>query len=76
VADTGPGISLDRELLGQPFMTTKPDGEGMGIGLHLTTLFMDAMKGKILYPDFGDFSLPEKYNAGAVVALAFRKKEE
>jgi hypothetical protein len=75
VADTGPGISLDRELLGQPFMTTKPDGEGMGIGLHLTTLFMDAMKGKILYPDFGDFTLPEKYKKGAIVALAFKKKE-
>jgi anti-sigma regulatory factor (Ser/Thr protein kinase) len=76
VADTGPGISLDRELLGKPFMTTKPDGEGMGIGLHLTTLFMDAMKGKILYPDFGDFSLPEKYKNGAIVALVFKKKEE
>jgi len=76
VADTGPGILLDHELLGKPFMTTKPDGEGMGIGLHLTTLFMDAMKGKILYPDFGDFSLPEKYKKGAIVALAFKKKEE
>ena len=75
VADTGPGISIDRELLGQPFMTTKPDGEGMGIGLHLTTLFMNAMKGKILYPDFGDFKLPEKYKNGAIVALAFKKKE-
>ena len=76
IADTGPGISLDHGLLGKPFMTTKPDGEGMGIGLHLTTLFMDAMKGKILYPDFGDFSLPEKYKKGAIVALAFKKKEE
>jgi anti-sigma regulatory factor (Ser/Thr protein kinase) len=75
VADTGPGISLDRELLGRPFMTTKPDGEGMGIGLHLTTLFMDAMKGKILYPDYGDFTLPEKYKKGAIIALAFKKKD-
>jgi hypothetical protein len=74
VADTGPGISLDRELLGKPFMTTKPDGEGMGIGLHITTLFMDAMKGKIMYPDFGDFSVPEKYKNGAIVALGFKKK--
>ena len=72
VADTGPGISIDRELLGKPFMTTKPDGEGMGIGLHITTLFMDAMKGKVLYPDFGDFLLPEKYKNGAIVALAFK----
>jgi signal transduction histidine kinase len=76
VADTGPGITLDRNLLGKPFMTTKPDGEGMGIGLHITTLSMDAMKGKILYPDFGDFSLPERYKKGAIVALAFKKKKE
>jgi anti-sigma regulatory factor (Ser/Thr protein kinase) len=74
VADTGPGITIDRSLLGQPFVTAKPEGEGMGIGLHLTTLIMESLGGKILYPDFDDFSLPKKYKAGAIIALAFKEK--
>ncbi|GHV92414.1 hypothetical protein AGMMS50268_29170 [Spirochaetia bacterium] len=76
VADTGPGITIDRELLGQPFITAKPEGEGMGIGLHLTTLIMKTLEGKILYPEFEDFSLPKKYKDGAIIALAFKEKKE
>jgi signal transduction histidine kinase len=76
VADTGPGITIDRALLGQPFITAKPEGEGMGIGLHLTTLIMESLGGKILYPDFEDFSIPDKYKNGAIIALAFREKKE
>lgn len=74
VADTGPGITIDHELLGKPFVTAKPEGEGMGIGLHLTTLIVESLGGKILYPDFEDFSIPEKYKTGAIIALAFKKK--
>jgi signal transduction histidine kinase len=74
VADTGPGITIDHELLGKPFVTAKPEGEGMGIGLHLTTLIMESLGGKILYPDSGDFSIPKKYETGAIIALAFKEK--
>jgi signal transduction histidine kinase len=76
VADTGPGFTVATELLGEPFVTAKPDGEGMGIGLHLTKLIMESLGGKILYPDYGDFYVPEKYKNGAIVALAFKEKKE
>jgi signal transduction histidine kinase len=75
VADTGTGFTIPVNLLGEPFVTAKPDGAGMGIGLNLTTLIMESLGGKILYPDYGEFFVPPKYNDGAIVALAFKEKE-
>jgi signal transduction histidine kinase len=76
VADTGTGFTIPIELRGEPFVTYKPDGIGMGIGLHLTTLLMESLGGKIIYPDFGDFFIPEIYKQGAIVALAFKEGEK
>ncbi|MDR1148133.1 MAG: ATP-binding protein [Spirochaetaceae bacterium] len=75
VADTGTGFTIPVNLLGKPFVTDKPDGAGMGIGLNLTTLIMESLGGKILYPDYDDFFVPQKYKDGAIVALAFKEKE-
>ncbi|GHV85093.1 hypothetical protein AGMMS50230_07010 [Spirochaetia bacterium] len=75
VADTGTGFTIPIEQRGEPFVTYKPDGVGMGIGLHLTTLLMESLGGKISYPDFGDFPMPEKYKDGAIVLLAFKEKK-
>ncbi|HNY31358.1 MAG TPA: ATP-binding protein [Fibrobacteria bacterium] len=70
-ADNGPGFAIPTEQLCKPFISAKPGG--IGIGLHLTGEIMNALKGKILFPDWGEFAIPEEYKGGAIVALAFKK---
>lgn len=74
IADNGPGFVISKEELTLPFVSAKPAGLGMGIGLHLTKIIMENLKGKLLFPEAEDFSLPNKYKNGAIVALAFRRK--
>lgn len=74
VADTGPGFAISKELLGQPFTTAKPDGAGMGIGLHLTRQIMESLGGMLLFPSPSDFTIPIKFSEGAIVGLAFKKE--
>ena len=46
VADTGPGISADiAAQLFQPFVTTKP--QGMGVGLSISRTIIEAHGGQI-----------------------------
>jgi two-component system sensor kinase FixL len=63
VADTGPGIDPEiRAQLFQPFMTTKPDG--LGVGLSISRTIIDAHGGKLWVDDNPErgatfrFSLP------------------
>jgi len=74
VADNGPGFTKPTEEIVKPFVSDKPGG--MGIGLHLTEQIMSSLKGKILFPDKGDFDIPEKYSKGAKIVLAFIKGEK
>lgn len=48
ITDTGPGIPEDvREKIFQPFFTTKPAGEGSGLGLDIVKRIVEKHHGKI-----------------------------
>ena len=50
VADDGPGIaSALRDRIGDPFLTTKPPGQGMGLGLFLCQAFADRAGGRLSF---------------------------
>ena len=53
LADTGPGISEERlPRLFHPFFTTRPEGEGNGLGLYLTRELVTKNKGRITASSF------------------------
>ncbi|UXM93974.1 ATP-binding protein [Bartonella sp. HY329] len=71
IADNGTGFTQDPETLITPFVSTKPDG--MGLGLYFSSMVMDITKGKLLFPDVEDLDIPKVYD-GACVALVFPNK--
>jgi len=73
IADNGTGFLIPTDDIIEPFVSAKPGGMGMGLGLHIASEIMDAQKGRLFFPEKGDFELPEEYEDGAVVVLAFKK---
>lgn len=75
IADNGKGFSMPTEDMKKPFFSNKPGGAGMGIGLHLVDEAMKAQRGLLLFPERGEFSIPDEFKNGAVTALCFKQKE-
>ncbi|MBF0565117.1 MAG: sensor histidine kinase [Nitrospirae bacterium] len=73
VADNGPGFTKPTDEIIKPFVTDKPEGMGMGIGLHLTHQIMESLGGELIFPEMEIFEMPEKYEKGAKIALAFKR---
>ena len=71
IADNGPGFSIPPEEAIKPFISDKPGG--MGLGLHLASEVMNGQKGRLIFPDAYDFDMPEEFQKGAKIVLAFRK---
>jgi len=70
VADSGPGFRDSPDFLVEPFVSTKPDG--MGLGLHLASEVMKVHDGRTYFPESGELDLPS-FLTGAVVALVFKE---
>lgn len=71
VADNGTGFLLSKEEIIQPFVTGKKSG--MGLGLHIANEIMLSHKGKLEFPDSGDYEIPEEFKKGAILSLIFPK---
>ncbi len=69
IADNGNGFTLPTSHITRPFITAK--NEGMGLGLHITSQIMKVMKGKLIFPEKGDYTLPEEFNDGAKIIMQF-----
>lgn len=72
IADNGPGFSLPTETLTEPSISAKPDG--MGLGLHIANEIMKVHKGRLVFPEWGEYEIPKEYKNGAIVALVFPRE--
>lgn len=71
VADNGTGFLIPTEDIVEPFVSAKYGG--MGLGLHIASEIMEASKGAIIFPELGDYELPDDFKEGASVVLKFIK---
>jgi signal transduction histidine kinase len=70
-ADNGTGFLLPTDEITEPFVSAKPGG--IGLGLHIANEIMVAQKGKLSFPDWGDFEIPDEFKTGALIAFSFKK---
>lgn len=74
IADNGPGFTLPTEEVVKPFISNKESG--IGIGLHIAYEIMNSHHGELLFPEPDQFTVPEEFKSGALVALAFKAEKE
>ena len=75
VADSGPGFPKgDWADLFRPFITTKPMGVGMGLGLYYAKTVMDSIGGDIRICDISCMDSINNSLDGAAIALIFKEK--
>lgn len=72
IADNGPGLPATASELVKPFVTTKPDG--MGLGLYYVNLVCELNNARlIISPNREDVGIPKAYT-GASFAIVFTQK--
>lgn len=71
IADNGTGFLIPTDNIVEPFVSAKSGG--MGLGLHIVSEIIEAQKGRLIFPDIGDFEIPNEYQKGATIAFEFRK---
>lgn len=79
ISDNGPGFNIGTDVAVEPFISGKPYGLGMGLGLHIANEMMKAMKGKLLFLSENDIKLPQYIKENridkAIIALCFPKEK-
>lgn len=70
-ADNGTGFLIPTDDITEPFVSAKPGG--MGLGLHIANEIMEAQKGRLIFPNYGDYDLPTEFENGTIIILAFKK---
>lgn len=73
IADNGNGFTLPTEHITKPFITAKK--EGMGLGLHIASQILKVLKSSIIFPEKGDYDIPEEFANGAKMILQFNTTE-
>ena len=71
MADNGTGFLVPTDDITEPFVSAKPGG--IGLGLHIASEVMDAQGGRLLFPDWGDYQIPEGFKDGAIIVFEFKK---
>lgn len=71
IADNGTGFLIPTDDITEPFVSAKPGG--MGLGLHIASEIMEAQNGRVIFPNEGDFEIPEGLKKGAAIVLSFKK---
>ena len=70
-ADNGTGFLIPTDDITEPFVSAKPNG--IGLGLHISNEIMLAQKGKLIFPNVGDFEIPNEFKDGATIVFALKK---
>ena len=71
IADNGTGFLIPTDDITEPFVSAKPGG--MGLGLHIASEIMEAQNGRIIFPEKGDYEIPEEFKQGATIVLTLKK---
>ena len=45
----------------------------MGLGLHIVNEVLEAQGGRLVFPDWGDFEVPEEFKGGATLVFEIKK---
>lgn len=71
IADNGTGFIIPTDNIVEPFVSSKPGG--MGLGLHIANEILEAQKGRLIFPEIGDYEIPKEFKTGATIVFAFKK---